>query len=93
MTRLLTLICLFPLTLPAQEVAQTDQPSQNFLQRNNIQVGIFAQRDASPQTTYTYRAADLIPKLRRKGLLGIAVSSQPFKKLSFLDKWQLRPTI
>lgn len=82
--RLLLFICLLPWVLPAQQVAPDPTP-QNFLQRNNIQMGIFTQRDASSYETYTFRAADLIPKLRRKRLLGIAVSSQPFKNLTFLQ--------
>jgi hypothetical protein len=83
--RLFILICLFPLVLPAQQISTTEPSSRNFLQRNNIQLGIFAQRDASPHSIYTFKAADLIPNLRRKGLLGIAISCQPFEELPFLQ--------
>jgi hypothetical protein len=82
--RLLLLVCLFPWVLIAQQESPGPS-SQNFFQRNNIQMGIFAQRDAAPYSPYTSRAGDRIPKLQRKGLLGIAVSCQPFKKLSFLE--------
>jgi hypothetical protein len=87
--RLLFFTFVLPLVLPAQEAALTDQPSQNFLQRNKIQIGVFAQRDDSSQETYTFKAADLVPRLRHKGLFGITFSSQPFEKLSFL-KLQFR---
>lgn len=83
--RLLLFLFALPLMLPAQETALPDQPSQNFLQRNKIQIGVFAQRDRSSHPTYTYKAADLIPILKRKELLGIAFSSQPFKKITSLQ--------
>ncbi|WP_156825732.1 hypothetical protein [Lewinella cohaerens] len=82
--RLLLLACLLPWVLTAQQ--ESSYPSsQNFLQRNNIQVGFFAQRDNSSPQTYTYSVGGIIPLLQRKGLFGIAVSSKPFKKLSFLE--------
>lgn len=82
--RLLLLVCLFPWVLIAQQESPGSS-SQNFLQRNNIQVGIFAQRDASPPTTYTFKGPGLIPRLRREALLGVTLSGRPFKKFPSLQ--------